>query len=389
VSRVLFLLPSVPDPPDAGAKLRNVALMRLAAEQHSVDAIAFGEPDEEPRLAALADRARVVPLPKRTRVHRLATAARPNAPDMGERLWSPEFVRAVQCFLRDGRYEAVQAEAIEMGRYLSLAAPEQRIYDAHNPEFLLQRRASETSASVLARLYSRVQWRRLERFEAAVVRHSRLTLAVSEHDANQLLALAGQACVAVVPNGIDVASYPFRAPSTDDPPNILFVGKLDYRPNAEALRWLLERVLARLPHVRLFAVGANPPAWLVAAGQHDPRIAVVGYAADERRYLARCALLVLPVRIAAGTRLKALVAMASGLPIVSTQLGMEGLDVAAGCDYAVAESEDEWVQTIANLLRDADLRQRIANRARAVIERQYDWTALRPALHAAYARMAM
>ena len=74
-------------------------------------------------------------------------------------------------------------------------------------EFLLQRRASEHGASPAGAVYSRLQWRRLERFERSVVRASRLTLAVSEHDANQLLALAGAgADVRVVPNGIDVAA---------------------------------------------------------------------------------------------------------------------------------------------------------------------------------------
>jgi len=385
VSRLLFLLPSVPDPPDAGARLRNLALLRLAAERHTVDAIAFGQDDEEPRLAALARRVQVVPMPTRSAVSRAATLASPSRPDMGERLWSPELARTLLCFLDQERYDAVQAEGIEMARYLGLVPRAQRVYDAHNPEFLLQRRASELGGSVVARLYSRIQWRRLERFERAVVRASRLTLAVSEQDANQLRALAGQACVAVVPNGIDVSAYPFRAPSADDAPDLLFVGKLDYRPNEEALRWLVDRVLARLPRARLFAVGANPPRWLIAAGQHDPRIAVTGYVADERPYLARCALLLLPVRIAAGARLKALVAMASGLPIVSTAIGMEGLDVEARRDYAVAESADDWVSTITELLDDPERRRRTALRARELVERSYDWSALRPAVHAAYA----
>jgi len=67
---------------------------------------------------------------------------------------------------------------------------------------------------------------------------------------------------------------------------------------------------------------------------------------------------------------------------------MEGLDVEAGRDFALAESDDEWVQTIADLLADAELRQRIAHHAREVVESQYDWTALRPAVQAAYARIA-
>src|SRR5947199_119675 len=88
-------------------------------------------------------------------------------------------------------------------------------------------------------------WRRLERFERQIVRQTRMTLAVSQHDANQLVALAGpQANVQVVPNAIDVTAYPFVAPAEDVAPNLLFVGKLDFRPNAQAVRWFVDNVLS-------------------------------------------------------------------------------------------------------------------------------------------------
>jgi hypothetical protein len=290
VSRVLFLLPSVPDPADSGAKLRNLMLLRLAADRHDVDAIAFGGPDEAKRLANLASRARVIPAPVRKPWQRAASIAASQWPDMAERLWSPEFADAVGCLQGDA--DVVQAEAIEMARYLALASPAKRVYDAHNPEFLLQRRLSEATRGRTAAAYSRLQWRRLERFERGAVLGSRLSLAVSHHDANQLRALARGACVAVVPNGLQTSAFQFKEPDPEAPPNLLFVGKLDYRPNADAVRWLIEHVLPRVheaePKARLFVVGANPPRWLVKAGQHDDRIAVTGYVADERPYLERC-----------------------------------------------------------------------------------------------------
>jgi glycosyltransferase involved in cell wall biosynthesis len=302
-------------------------------------------------------------------------------PDMAHRLWSTDVAKAV----RDGDYDAVQAEGIEMARYLFQVPPERRIYDAHNAEFLLQQRLAHSSRGLRA-AYSRMQWRRLERFEAAVVRQSRLTLAVSEHDANQLSALAGpDTNVRVVPNGIDVAAYPFRPPSAARRTDLLFLGKLDFRPNAASLAWFIPDVLGRLSDTRLFVVGAAPPAWLVKAGQHDSRIAVTGHVADERPYFARCAALVLPVRTGGGSRLKALVAMASGVPIVSTRLGMEGLEAEPSVHYLVADSPEEWVSSLRRLLADADLRQRLACNARSLVEQRYDWSALRPKLEAAYA----
>ncbi len=381
MSRVLLLLPSVPEPADSGARLRNLMLLRLLAEQHTVDAIAFGTDEDAARLARLVERSRVVAPPRRSLAQRALTLAGARLPDMAERLWSPAAAETVRCMAQQA--DIVQAEGVEMARYLSLVPPDKRVYDAHNPEFLLQRRLSETAPTAMAKLYSRLQWQRLEGFERAVVKASRLTLAVSQHDANQLRALANGGCVKVVPNGIDVQSFAVRPdPGTRD---LLFVGKLDYRPNTDAVRWLIEAVLPNVPEARLFVVGANPPRWLVQAGQQDARIAVTGYVDDERPYLRRCAALVLPLRVGAGSRLKALVAMASGVPIVSTSLGMEGLEVQAGLDHLQAESATQWAHALRQVLIDAALREGLAHRARKVVEERYDWQAVRAAVLAAYA----
>lgn len=391
MSRVLFLLPSVPDPADSGAKLRNLMLLRLAAERHEVDAIAFGRPDEAERLAKLADRSRVLPPPIRTRWQRAASIAASQWPDMAERLWSAEFADAVSCM--HGEADLVQAEAIEMARYLALTSPGKRVYDAHNPEFLLQRRLSEATRGRTAAAYSRLQWRRLERFERAAVLGSRLNLAVSHHDANQLRALGRGACVSVVPNGLKTSAFQFKEPDPEAAPNLLFVGKLDYRPNADAVRWLIEHVLPRVfssvPTARLFVVGANPPEWLVKAGQHDDRIAVTGYVADERPYLERCCALLLPVQVAAGSRLKALVALASGVPIVSTALGMEGLEAQADQDYLQAESPEDWATAVNRVLSIPGMRADLARRGRQLVEHHYAWDVIRPQLHEAYARIGL
>ena len=388
MSRLLMLLPAITTPLDAGAKLRNDGLLRALATGHEVDAVAFGPASAEAefRLASHARRVRVVAEPAaRSPARRLADLATSPLPDMAQRRWSRTYLDAVRCLLNDHEYDAVQAEGIEMARYLGVVEPRRRVYDAHNAEFLLQRRFAATAGSAAARLYSRLQWRRLARFERAVVRGSRLTLAVSSHDANQLLALAGErADVRVVPNGVDASAYPFAAPRVAQAREVLFVGKLDFRPNAEGVAWFVDNVLTAVPATRLFAVGSSPPAWLVDAGQHSDRIAVTGYVADERPYLARCAALVLPLRAGGGSRLKALIAMASGVPIVSTRLGMEGLDAEPGVHFLLAETVAEWVDCLDRLFAEPELRQRLAHAGRGLVEQRYDWAVLRPGILGIY-----
>jgi glycosyltransferase involved in cell wall biosynthesis len=163
------------------------------------------------------------------------------------------------------------------------------------------------------------------------------------------------------------------------------VGKLDFRPNAVAVHWFIERVLRALNGPRLFAVGADPPAWLIEAGQHDDRIAVSGYVADDRPYLARSTALILPMQTGGGSRLKALIALASGLPIVSTRVGMEGLDAEPERHFLLAESPTEWIVSLRRLLSDSNLRQCLARNGRQLVEQRYDWAAVRADVSAAYA----
>jgi glycosyltransferase involved in cell wall biosynthesis len=361
-----MLLPSAPLPADTGARIRNAGLLELLRLDHEVDTH--------------------VPEPlTRSTLRRIRDMASSDLPDMAQRQWSSEFAARVDRHVHERGYAAVQAEGIEMARFLYGLPSEMRVYDAHNAEFLLQRRLAHDAAP-LGRVYSRLQWRRLERFERDVVRRSRMTLAVSEHDANQLLALAGgSAIVRVVPNAIDIATYSFRPPAERSAANVLFLGKMDFRPNAAALAWFIREVLDRLPATRLFAVGASPPKWLVAAGQHNDRIAVTGYVEDERPYFDRCAALVLPLQTGGGSRLKALVAMARGVPIVSTRLGMEGIEAEPERHYLQADSADEWIACLQRVVRDMALRRRLACNARALVEERYTWTALRERVREAYA----
>ena len=100
---------------------------------------------------------------------------------------------------------------------------------------------------------------------------------------------------------------------------------------------------------------------------------------------ARCAALVLPVQTGGGSRLKALVAMASGVPIVSTRLGVEGLEAEPGVHYLEADTADAWVTVLSRLLADGTLRQQLACNARARVEQRYTWAAMRSRVREAYA----
>jgi glycosyltransferase involved in cell wall biosynthesis len=377
------LTPRVPYPLDAGTSLRNFRLLQAAAREHEVHLLSFADrplrTDHLEVLQSVCRRVELRPVPPHPTHRRLVRTLSSRLPDMAYRRWSPAFAEALRSLLAEERYDLVQVEGIEMARYLPFARGTRRIFSEHNVEHLLQRRAYLVDRAHPARLpkalYSLVQARKLARFEAAACRMADLTLTVSEDDASALGQLEPGGRYRVVPNAIDPATYPQR---TGWPPRpaLLFTGTLDYRPNADAVRWLLDSIMPlvwqQFSEARVLVVGRGPAADLVARGQRDPRIAVTGPVESVDPYWTRASLYVLPMRGGGGTRFKALEAMAAGLPLISTTMGMEGIAAEDGVHYLAGETPAALAAAIIRLLGDQALRERLATAGGQLVRERYD-----------------
>lgn len=397
--KILFLTPRFPYPLDVGTSLRNFRLLQSAAQEHVVHLLSFLDrplrTDHLEAVQAVATRVELRPSPPHRLTRRVNGIVRSGWPDMALRRWSPGFAQALRDLLREERYDVVEAEGIEMARYLPLANGARTIFSDHNVEHLLQRRAFEVDRARPSRwpqaLYSYVQAERLTRFERAACRLADRVVTVSEDDACALRALEPSGRYTIVPNAIDVDAYPERE-GWPTRPSILFTGTLDYRPNRDAVRWLLDEIVplvhARESGTRVFVVGRDPAPDSVARGQRDPRIAVSGAVESLDPYWARSTAYALPMRGGGGVRFKALEAMAAGLPIVSTRMGMEGIDAKPGTHYLAADTPAAFADALVRLIADRGLRERIRENATTLVRDRYDWRAVAPALLAVYRGVA-
>ncbi len=400
--RILFLTPQLPYPPHQGTAIRNWHIIRHVAAGRQVDVLSFAaDPAKalaqaEP-LTALCRRVEALPAPTRSTRRRLADMARGHA-DMARRLHSDAFAERFHAWLHDG-YDVVQAEGIEMAPYLLQLARNggpRRIYDAHNAEALLQQRNFLTDARRPARwvasAYSLVQWRRLAALERRLAGEVNRVIAVSDADASALRALAPAFDPVVIPNGVDTTYYDPVPTDNADAPTLpldadwlVFTGKLDYRPNIEACRWLVEVVMPLIwrdaPNTRVALVGRDPaPAVQALAGD---RVVLSGWVPDTRPFIRQAAVYVVPLRVGGGTRLKLLEALAMGRAVVSTTQGAEGVDVQ---DAAVLkDTPQDFAAAVVSLLRDPARRATLGQAARRLAVSRYDWAAILPSLDAVYA----
>ncbi|MEG4494148.1 glycosyltransferase family 4 protein [Microcoleus sp. D3_18_C4] len=182
----------------------------------------------------------------------------------------------------------------------------------------------------------------------------------------------------VIPNGVDLTQFPYR-PIDPGGHTLIFAGAMNNLPNIDAARFLSLQILPplqqRYPDATLTLVGASPVPEVLALGEL-PGIQVVGRVQRVAEYLHQAAVCVVPMRIGFGIKNKTLEAMAAGTPVVASDRGLEGLAVDGGPQLIRAlraNKVHEYVEAIASLFENQQLRQELSVNARSLVESQYTW----------------
>ncbi|MBN1872697.1 MAG: glycosyltransferase [Anaerolineae bacterium] len=394
MAHLLMLTPQVPYPPRQGTALRNWGLLRGLATQHQISLLSFFAPDQDPiapaAITGIVERVVLIPQPTRTIQERLRDLLTNPRPDLTLRLKSAAFQTQLVDWLERFKFDWVQVEGLELAPYLETVwarpSPPRVIFDDHNCEYVLQKRAFVTDIQHPMRwigaAYSFVQWRRLYRYERDICRRADLVVAVSGADARVLRVMDVQLAPLVVPNGIHVAEYAhFTQAESLQQPAFVFTGTMDFRPNVDGVLWFADHVWPSireaLPSASFYIVGRRPHARLDAL-RELPGIVITGGVLETRSYIRAAAVYVVPLWVGGGTRLKILEAAAMGKAIVSTTLGAEGFPQA--CEAMVlADDPVAFADACIRLSLDAVVREQQNEKAIAFAS-MYDWDVLLPTL---------
>jgi glycosyltransferase involved in cell wall biosynthesis len=227
-----------------------------------------------------------------------------------------------------------------------------------------------------AAAYSLVQTLKLRHFEAKLLRTAHTTVAVSANDAASLRALVPEAHIEVAANGVDTLYFSPTPSIPEDDALLVFTGKMDFRPNVDAVTWFCAEVwpLVRRsrPEAR-FAIVGRDPAPRVRELAALPGVTVTGAVDDVRPWVAMAGVVVAPLRVGGGTRLKVLEAMAMAKALVATTMAVEGLDLDVGHEVALADAPGEMARRILALQGDPAARAAMGAAARRRAEFQYRW----------------
>lgn len=394
MARVLMLTPQLPYPPRQGTALRNWGLLRGVASQHELWLLSFAAPDQtgeipEALRSPLKEIA-VIPQPTRTLSQRLRDLLTSRRPDLIFRLRSAAFEAQLQTWLDAQAFDWLLVEGLELTLALEQVwqrrTPPRVAFDAHNCEYLLQKRAFQTDVRNPRRwpgaAYSWLQWRRLRRHEAAICRRANLVTAVSAADAVALQRLTPEVIPLVIPNGLDVDDYATWTEAAPlQQPAFVFTGTMDFRPNIDGVLWFASevwpRIRAALPGAHVYIVGKRPHPRLDVL-REIPGIIITGAVPDTRPYIRAAAVYIVPLWVGGGTRFKILEAGAMAKAIVSTSLGAEGFP---NVEQAVmlADNAVAFADACITLAKNTAVREEAGAQAQAFV-RAYDWQAVLPPL---------
>lgn len=247
------------------------------------------------------------------------------------------------------------------------------IADTHNVESDVLARISMLAETFGRRMYARFQRPSTLKEERCCALKADLLLTTSERDKATFQRLTNVPNIAVIPNGVDLSEFrPIGG--IGEPGEILFTGLMSYYPNQQAIRWFLEEVFPKvqlaIPAARLIVAGADPPQWLL--GRRSSAVVVSGAVPDMRPYFHRARVVIAPLKIGGGTRVKILEAQAMERPVVSTSLGAEGLNTESS-SIVLADDAESFAAQVIRLLCDDTLVLQLAVKGRQIVEREYDW----------------
>jgi glycosyltransferase involved in cell wall biosynthesis len=401
--RILFLTQIIPYPPDSGPKIKTWHVLSYLAEQgHEITLASFVRPEElafVPELKRVCVQVHTVPIRRSQlrNVYYLLRSQLTGRPYLIERDDLGEMRSLVDGLLQRESFDYALADQLTMTQFLipkgdgkkgqlgATRRPE-RIFDAHNATWTIVERMRQNAPWYLKPVAG-IEAGRVKRYEAMLVRDFEHTLAVTTIDEKDLLTAVRemapdlkQDCagkITVIPIAVDTHKL---APIQRRPGsrNILTLGTLHYPPNADGIRWFATEVFPlvtrQLPDVTLTIVGKNPPPdFLQMAAENPGRITVTGYVPELKPQLEQAALMVIPVRAGSGMRVRILEALAQAMPLVTTTVGLEGIDAQPGEQVLVADTAQDFAAQVIRLMDDTGLQDRLAQQGRLLAEQAYDW----------------
>ncbi|AKJ63901.1 glycosyltransferase [Kiritimatiella glycovorans] len=388
---VLVLSPFFPYPPKFGGGVRVYHLMRQLAREHRLLLLCYHDGE------AVRDRGdmdtlceRVEGIPHKPSSKRLLQARSLFSTRSFQELnhFSVPMQTAIDRVCAEENPDLILVEFAQMGCF---RFPEgiPLVIDEHNVEYDLIRRMAGDGGGAMRRIFNVVEAAKFKRRELEWVGEAALTLVTSDRDGDLLKSEVPGLETALITNGVDCDDFAPPEEREIEPDSLVFVGATHYYPNEDGIHFFMREVYPRLaaqrPGLKVYLVGGRPPP--AVAQYASANVEVTGFVDDVRPYMWSSSVFIVPLRMGGGTRFKVVEAMASGVPVVSTRLGAEGIPLEQGRHALLADRPEEFASAVTELLDDRGKAERLKEEGLRFVREHFDWSVIGDRLNRAVKRV--
>ncbi len=390
--RILWVNCRLLHPVNGGDRIRTFNMLKELKKGHQISYLAPRTPDdtEDAVSSALDYCHEVIPIEHPSKTPRslkfyaevLANSLFGKYPYIGIKYLSPAITKKIEELDRDGGFDVIVCDYLaSMVNFLEIPGGLKTplVIFQHNVESLIWERHFRTARDPFRRGIYRRQWRMTSDFEDRCARIVDGQITVSEQELDYFKDKRGMPNIlGDVPTGVDFEFFTPR-PADREPSTLAFLGSMDWHANLDAVEYFVGKVYPeikkRVPDVRFIIIGRNPPEHIRQMGREDPSITVTGTVDDVRPHMAKASAMVLPLRVGGGTRIKIFEAMAMGIPVVSTDVGAEGLGTSHGEHLLMANAPEDFAAEVEKICRQPALAEEISANALRYVRENFGWDA--------------
>jgi len=391
--KILMLTPYLPYPPASGGQIRTLYLLKYLSKNHSITLVSlYKDEKERPYAKHLLSYCDEIHLCKRAKnpwkIENIFKSVFSDQPFLIVRNYSEEARSKIDELLSTKKFDVIHAETFYIMPHIPktdtpILLVEQTIEYKVYQHFI-------SSLNPILRAFMHIDIVKLIRWEKFYWQKADLVATVSESDKLEIQQIVPSIEPAVIPNGAGDEMYVDKFPIKNQAsPKLLFLGNFFWLQNVEAAHYLIEKIYPvlkkRVPNIELIVAGQNAGGKLT---HHDKDIKIVDIDPGDGKTVMKlyhsATLFIAPIFGPGGTRLKILASMASGLPVVATHIGVEGLGVIEGKHALTAQTPDQFVDQIIKILADDSLYKSIQKEAFILVKEKFSWKSISKKIEGVY-----
>jgi glycosyltransferase involved in cell wall biosynthesis len=326
---------------------------------------------------------------------RFMTAIFSLRPRIVDNYFSRELLDEMNSLLLTERFDVMQFEISYTGEYLNhlenTGNAATILFEDDEITFLLALRKAKKNWFNIKGLVSSLDYLKLRRYQIRIWRKFDKILTINDANKRKIESLIPGAIVVVVPNGVDTSFYRPLEPARPKDNTLIYIANYWHYPNEDAVLFFINKIYKlvkkQIKDIRFIVVGKNATERMKKLAAQDKSIELLGFVEDPRVYMNKAKVYVVPMRLGHGIRLKVVEAMAMGIPMVSTSVGLEGIPFRNEVHAICADTPESFAEAIVSIFNDSTLASRLSVESRNLAENIYDWRLIHNNLEDIYASL--